>query len=111
MARPDGALRSGHGRDRPKKDHHVPAACCGADDDEYDRYCDQHDQHSHEHNQHRNKYGGDRGTKRGYLRQFDQQSNRRDHTLNSTSGITNSSNDIILSQASSSQFGAVTVKR
>jgi hypothetical protein len=30
-------------------------------------------------------------------------------TLNSTSGITNSSNDIILSQASSSQFGAVKV--
>jgi hypothetical protein len=30
-------------------------------------------------------------------------------TLNSTSGITNSSNDIILSQASASQFGAVKV--
>lgn len=30
-------------------------------------------------------------------------------TLNTTSGITNSSNDIILSQASSSQFGAVKV--
>lgn len=32
-----------------------------------------------------------------------------DITLNATSGITNSSNDIILSQASASQFGAVKV--
>jgi hypothetical protein len=40
MARPDGALRSGYGRDRPEEDHHVPAACGGADDDKYERHCD-----------------------------------------------------------------------
>jgi hypothetical protein len=64
-ARPDGALRSRYGRDRPEENHHVPAACCGADDDQHDGYCDQ--------------YGGDCRTQCRNLRQFDQQTNRRNN--------------------------------